>query len=106
MESFKDVISGFGGAFMCVYIGFPFDIVKTRMQAAKPGVYKGVVDCALKSVKQGGMRGVYKGATPALASALIENSVLFAASPCVCDKMMSVLLDSLCSTTFTSYQGK
>jgi len=80
MESLKDAIAGFGGAVMCVYIGFPFDSVKTKLQAAKPGVYKGLIDCAMKNTQKGGMRGIYRGATPALASALIENSVLFTAN--------------------------
>ena len=80
METLKDALSGFGGAVCCVYIGFPFDSVKTRMQAAKPGVYRGLVDCAAKGLKEGGVRGIYRGATPALASACIENAVLFAAN--------------------------
>ena len=65
---------------MCVYIGFPFDSVKTKMQAARPGVYRGLLDCTFKSISQGGLRGIYRGATPALASALIENAVLFTAN--------------------------
>ena len=76
----KDAVSGFGAALMCVYIGFPFDIVKTRMQSCKPGTYKNIIDCGRQSLQRGGVLGLYRGATPALTSALLENSVLFTAN--------------------------
>lgn len=42
-----------------------------------PDMYKGIVDCFVKTYKQVGFRGFYKGTTPALVANIAENSVLF-----------------------------
>ncbi|XP_053141025.1 mitochondrial ornithine transporter 1 isoform X2 [Hemicordylus capensis] len=42
-----------------------------------PNMYKGIIDCFVKTYKQVGFRGFYKGTTPALVANIAENSVLF-----------------------------
>ncbi|XP_069046281.1 solute carrier family 25 member 15a isoform X2 [Lepisosteus oculatus] len=42
-----------------------------------PTMYKGFVDCFVKTYKQVGFRGLYHGTTPALMANIAENSVLF-----------------------------
>ena len=37
--------------------GHPFDLTKTRLQTAPPGVYKGALDVVRKTVAQDGLTG-------------------------------------------------
>mmetsp|Transcript_12953 Transcript_12953/g.16815 ORF Transcript_12953/g.16815 Transcript_12953/m.16815 type:complete len:193 (-) Transcript_12953:686-1264(-) len=71
----KDFISGAVGALFCTFAGQPFDTVKARMQVSKQ--YAGTVDCAIRTVKGEGGLALFKGFTPAYASAAIENTVLW-----------------------------
>ncbi|NXC47011.1 ORNT1 protein, partial [Penelope pileata] len=64
------------GGTACVVTGQPLDTAKVKMQTF-PGMYKGIVDCFLKTYKQVGFRGLYGGTTPALVASIAENSVLF-----------------------------
>ena len=78
MDFARDVFSGAVGAICCVYAGLPLDTLKIRMQLGGQGqtlfsTYSGIV-------QQEGWTALFKGATPALASAMIENSVVFAAN--------------------------
>jgi len=40
-----------------VCAGHPFDLTKTRLQTAGPGVYKGAIDVVKKTVAQDGITG-------------------------------------------------
>ncbi|XP_075055147.1 mitochondrial ornithine transporter 1-like isoform X2 [Mixophyes fleayi] len=42
-----------------------------------PNLYRGLIDCAVKTYNQVGFRGFYKGTSPALLANISENSVLF-----------------------------
>ena len=44
------VSSAIAGFTACV-VGSPVDVLKTRLMNAKPGEYKGVVDCVVKTFK-------------------------------------------------------
>lgn len=43
----------------------PFDVMKTRMMNAKPGVYNSIMDCVRDTANDGLIRGFYKGFIPA-----------------------------------------
>lgn len=78
MDFLRDVTSGAIGAWCCVYAGLPLDTIKIRMQLGADGqslssTYRAIVN-------QEGWRALFKGASPALASAMLENSVVFAAN--------------------------
>lgn len=61
-----------------VYSAQPLDTVKVKMQTF-PHLYKGMVDCLVKTFKRDGIaRGLYAGTIPAVAANVAENSVLFA----------------------------
>ena len=66
-----------GGA-ACVYCGQPLDTVKVKLQTF-PTMYSGTLDCFRKTLKQEGIRGLYKGTIPALVCNVSENAVLFPA---------------------------
>jgi solute carrier family 25 carnitine/acylcarnitine transporter 20/29 len=47
---------------MCLVIsGHPLDTLKVRLQTAEPGVYKGTVDCAMRTIKKEGPFALYRG---------------------------------------------
>ncbi|ETV96311.1 hypothetical protein H310_10476 [Aphanomyces invadans] len=77
MLDLKETSSGAVGAICNVYSGLPFDVAKVRLQTTSE--YRGLVHCIVRTVREEGMRSMWKGATPALSSAIIENSVLFTA---------------------------
>ncbi|KDO31742.1 hypothetical protein SPRG_03662 [Saprolegnia parasitica CBS 223.65] len=81
MLDLRETTSGVVGAFCNVYAGLPFDVVKVRLQTqSTPPEYAGVTDCMTKIVRQEGLRSLWKGAIPALSSAIVENAVLFSAN--------------------------
>ncbi|XP_077148550.1 mitochondrial ornithine transporter 1-like isoform X2 [Ranitomeya variabilis] len=69
--------SGAMGGVACVFSGQPFDTVKVKMQAF-PSLYRGFVDCAVRTYHTEGLRGLYQGTVPALLANVSENAVLFA----------------------------
>ncbi|KTG45588.1 hypothetical protein cypCar_00006895 [Cyprinus carpio] len=64
------------GGIACVLSGQPFDTAKVKMQTF-PGLYRGFVHCFVSIYKQVGLRGLYRGTTPALIANIAENTVLF-----------------------------
>lgn len=76
----KETLSGGFGAICCAYSGNPFDVVKIRLQTQSTNgtpYYTGTMDCVAKIFRDEGILALWKGVTPALTSALLENSVLF-----------------------------
>lgn len=72
------IFSNSTGGVAVVYSAQPLDTVKVKMQAF-PTLYKGMVDCLVKTFKRDGIvRGLYAGSIPAVAANVAENSVLFA----------------------------
>ena len=59
---------------------FPFDVVKSRIQAdGNDGrfFYKGFADCFVKSYRTGGLRSLYTGLGPTLLRAFPTNGIIF-----------------------------
>lgn len=59
---------------------FPFDVIKSRMQADGNGgifLYKGAVDCFVQNYKTSGLRGLFSGLGPTLLRAFPTNAVIF-----------------------------
>jgi len=65
-EQFKSFMSGGFGGVCVVVVGHPFDLTKTRLQTAPPGVYKGALDVVKKTIAQDGLTGLYRGVVPPL----------------------------------------
>eukprot|EP00931_Biecheleriopsis_adriatica_P088591 TRINITY_DN62884_c0_g1_i1.p1 TRINITY_DN62884_c0_g1~~TRINITY_DN62884_c0_g1_i1.p1 ORF type:complete len:480 (-),score=61.81 TRINITY_DN62884_c0_g1_i1:257-1696(-) len=57
---------------------YPLVLVRTRMQMQKAGHYDGVYDCALRTVRAEGVRGLFKGIVPNLAKAAPAAAINFA----------------------------
>lgn len=52
-------------AFTAVSLSCPADVLKSRTQMAKPGVYEGMLDCAHQTVTAEGPLALWKGFAPA-----------------------------------------
>lgn len=81
------IINGGIAGIVGVICVFPLDLVKTRMQnqskaVGQPALYKNILDCALKTFRGEGFRGMYSGSavnilliTPEKAIKLVANDV-------------------------------
>jgi solute carrier family 25 carnitine/acylcarnitine transporter 20/29 len=54
-------------------IALPADTIKSKLQSAKEGTYKGVGDCVRRTYAEGGWKGFYHGFGPAMARAVPAN---------------------------------
>jgi solute carrier family 25 (mitochondrial citrate transporter), member 1 len=48
------------------YASMPFDNVKTRMQSGCRGRYRGMIDCAVSTLREDGIRAFWHGTSPRL----------------------------------------
>ncbi|XP_071780837.2 solute carrier family 25 member 15a [Centroberyx gerrardi] len=76
IQAIIDFSAGAVGGTACVLSGQPFDTAKVKMQTF-PSMYRGFVHCFVSTCRQVGLRGLYKGTTPALIANISENAVLF-----------------------------
>lgn len=53
------------------------DVLKSRMQTAPKGFYKGWIDCTQRLIKEEGFRTFYRGLTPALLRAFPLHALIF-----------------------------
>ncbi len=58
-------------------IAIPPDVVKSRMQAAPAGTYKGFLDCTMGIIRKEGPQALFKGLGPALLRAFPANAAGF-----------------------------
>lgn len=69
------VAGAFAGASSWIPV-YPFDVLKSRLQ--QPGnTYKGMLDCAIKSVKAEGPLVLWKGLTPVLLGSMPLHGTVF-----------------------------
>lgn len=75
----KNLVSGtFSGIAVCL-VGHPFDTLKVRLQTQpvdKP-VYKGLLDCFVKTMKWEGIGGLYKGVGSPIVGQMFFRATLF-----------------------------
>ncbi len=74
MDQIKSFLSGGAAGIATVLAGHPFDTLKVRLQTSNQ--YKGLVDCAKKTIAKDGFFGLYKGMT----SPLVGVTPMFALS--------------------------
>ncbi|XP_008546413.1 mitochondrial carnitine/acylcarnitine carrier protein [Microplitis demolitor] len=58
-------------------VGMPPDVIKSRLQTAPEGMYKGVGDVFRQLIASEGIRGLYKGITPVMLRAFPANAACF-----------------------------
>ncbi|KAE9616157.1 hypothetical protein Lal_00017097 [Lupinus albus] len=74
------VAGGLAGVTSWIFC-YPFDVVKTRLQAQTPSSmkYEGIFDCFLKIVREEGHSALWRGVETAVARAFVVNGAIFAA---------------------------
>jgi len=58
-------------------VAIPADVVKSRLQTAPPGTYKGTMDCVTQLIRQDGYGALFKGLGPAMLRAFPANAGCF-----------------------------
>ena len=58
-------------------VSIPPDVLKSRLQAAPEGMYKGMGDVFVKLMKEEGPQGLFKGFGPIMARAFPANAATF-----------------------------
>ncbi|GAA5977797.1 hypothetical protein JCM5350_006181 [Sporobolomyces pararoseus] len=70
------VAGGLAGVTMWTF-AIPPDVIKSRLQGAPEGTYKGFIDCAAQTVKADGVKALFKGFGPAMLRAFPANAATF-----------------------------
>lgn len=79
-EAIKDIVFGSIAGMLGKIVEYPFDTVKVRLQSQPdhlPLRYTGPLDCFRQSIRQDGVRGLYRGVSAPLVGAAAETSCLF-----------------------------
>jgi solute carrier family 25 carnitine/acylcarnitine transporter 20/29 len=56
-------------------VGHPFDTIKVRLQTTDRSQFKGPWDCLRQTLRNEGVKGIYKGATPPLVGWMFMDSL-------------------------------
>ena len=59
----REFIAGGTAGAIGIFIGFPFDSVKVKLQT-HPDLYRSAVDCLRQSLQTDGYLGLYRGSLP------------------------------------------
>jgi solute carrier family 25 carnitine/acylcarnitine transporter 20/29 len=54
-----------------------FDVIKSKMQTAPKGTYSGIADCAREIYRTNGIKGFFRGFTPAMFRAFPLHAIVF-----------------------------
>ncbi|CAG8936438.1 unnamed protein product [Penicillium salamii] len=75
-SNYKGFVAGVFSGIAKLSVGHPFDTIKVRLQTSKDTQFRGPLDCTLQTLRNEGLRGFYKGATPPLVGWMIMDSVM------------------------------
>lgn len=74
-SNYKGFVAGVFSGIAKLSVGHPFDTIKVRMQTSQNAQFSGPLDCLMKTVRNEGFVGVYKGATPPLIGWMFMDSL-------------------------------
>ncbi|KAK5086964.1 hypothetical protein LTS08_005687 [Lithohypha guttulata] len=75
-KDYRGFVAGVFSGVTKLSVGHPFDTIKVRMQTAEHGRFHGALDCVLQTVRNEGVRGLYKGASPPLLGWMAMDSLM------------------------------
>ncbi|MCJ1386193.1 hypothetical protein MMC17_009319 [Xylographa soralifera] len=75
-KNYNGFIAGVFSGIAKLSVGHPFDTIKVRLQTTERTQFKGPLDCLLQTVRNEGVRGLYKGATPPLVGWMFMDSIM------------------------------
>lgn len=74
-SNYAGFVAGVFSGIAKLSVGHPFDTIKVRMQTSQNSQFNGPLDCLMKTVRNEGFSGVYKGATPPLIGWMFMDSL-------------------------------
>ncbi|KAG5951594.1 hypothetical protein E4U53_002729 [Claviceps sorghi] len=75
-RDYKGFVSGIFSGLAKLSVGHPFDTIKVRLQTSSKGHFAGPLACVAQTLKNEGIRGLYKGATPPLVGWMFMDSIM------------------------------
>ena len=73
---YKGFVAGIFSGVAKLSVGHPFDTIKVRMQTTSADRFSGPLSCLTQTVRNEGIRALYKGATPPLVGWMFMDSVM------------------------------
>ncbi|KAF2470244.1 mitochondrial carrier [Lindgomyces ingoldianus] len=75
-KNYKGFVAGVFSGITKLSVGHPFDTIKVRLQTTDHSQFKGPLDCLLQTLRNEGVKGIYKGATPPLVGWMFMDSIM------------------------------
>ncbi|KAG6014612.1 hypothetical protein E4U54_005021 [Claviceps lovelessii] len=75
-RDYRGFVAGVFSGLAKLTVGHPFDTVKVRLQTSNKGHFTGPLACVTQTLKNEGVRGLYKGATPPLVGWMFMDSIM------------------------------
>ncbi|KAI1408468.1 mitochondrial carrier [Hypoxylon sp. FL1857] len=75
-KNYKGFVAGVFSGIAKLTVGHPFDTVKVRLQTTDATRFSGPLQCVVQTIRNEGVRGLYKGATPPLVGWMFMDSVM------------------------------
>ena len=75
-KNYQGFVAGIFSGIAKLSVGHPFDTIKVRLQTTKSSHFRGPIDCLYQTLRNEGVRGLYKGATPPLIGWMFMDSVM------------------------------
>ncbi|KAF2251228.1 mitochondrial carnitine/acylcarnitine carrier protein [Trematosphaeria pertusa] len=75
-KNYRGFVAGVFSGIAKLSVGHPFDTIKVRLQTTDKSHFRGPLDCLLQTLKNEGVKGIYKGATPPLVGWMFMDSIM------------------------------
>ncbi|KAF2748588.1 mitochondrial carnitine/acylcarnitine carrier protein [Sporormia fimetaria CBS 119925] len=75
-KNYRGFVGGVFSGIAKLTVGHPFDTIKVRLQTTDHSRFKGPWDCLLQTLRNEGVRAIYKGASPPLVGWMFMDSVM------------------------------
>ncbi|KAI0134527.1 mitochondrial carrier domain-containing protein [Xylariales sp. AK1849] len=75
-KNYKGFVAGVFSGIAKLSVGHPFDTIKVRLQTTDSSRFSGPLQCVAQTLRNEGVRGLYKGATPPLVGWMFMDSIM------------------------------
>ncbi|WQF88555.1 Putative mitochondrial carrier protein [Colletotrichum destructivum] len=76
VKNYKGFVAGVFSGIAKLTVGHPFDTIKVRLQTTDASRFSGPLQCVTQTLRNEGVPGLYKGATPPLVGWMFMDSVM------------------------------
>ncbi|KAI1438425.1 carrier protein YMC2 [Xylaria sp. CBS 124048] len=75
-KNYKGFVAGIFSGIAKLTVGHPFDTIKVRLQTTDAARFSGPLQCVVQTLRNEGVRGLYKGASPPLVGWMFMDSLM------------------------------